>query len=488
MDASDLQEALADHLFHWGLRPFLSDREYERFQRDRLRPADLHQLRLLSEARQGDAIRSEADLAFYEYAAQPHIYPTLYSQRFDYYLTVGTAMAERLGRARRILDVGCGLGILTTFYARCAPEAKIVGIDRSASSIEVARDHGARLGLNNCTFTCHDLDLTPMTERYDLIVASQALLQSERDPGLPSESWRTHARAHHSQSQRDFEQRTGIGDRLERLRQALSEEGRGLFCEKVRHLGRRIGFQRALAARGWHPIAPPLAIRYLSVEDVTDDGPLFELSPYATYPPALTWDESPERTPDDAILVHAGEAAEFAWHRLPLREPVREISFKPPGLASGTIEWGDAGPLAYVYVTRHNGFRGLHVGPRSPSGLIQSTLAQALLESAEDGGRVVELLAQSFTKSDFSLPPTDALLYENHSAAAQDMYGSLKGRTPLQEQDQSGQDGRQLHIELGRTADFVYLYCANTFDQRQIVLVEPARRHLVEQYYQELTG
>ncbi|GKS58554.1 hypothetical protein YTPLAS18_20810 [Nitrospira sp.] len=488
MPASDLQEALADHLFHWGLRPFLSDREYERFQRDHLRPADLHQLRLLSEARQGGTAPGEADLAFYEYAAQPHIYPTLYSQRFDYYLTVGTAVAERLGQARRILDVGCGLGILTTFYARQAPEARVVGIDRSARSIEVARGQAAKLGLKQCTFTCHDLDHDPIGEPYDLIIASQALVQSERDPGLPSESWQTYARSRHNDYQRDFEQRTGIGHRLDHLRNALSQEGRALFCEKAHHLGRRVGFQRALAARGWHPVAPPAPIRYLSIEEVTDDGPLYELSPHAEHPPALDWDESPERMPDDAIFAHSGPTAEFVWDRLPLREPIRRTSFKPPGLASGTIEWGDAGPLAYVYVTRHNGFRGLQVGPRSPSGLIQSTLAQALLDAGADGTRVVELLAQSFRDNDSSLPPADALLYENHCAAAQDMYFSLMGRTPREERDQSRPDGRQLHIELGRTTEFAYLYCANTYDQRQIVLVEPARRHLVEQYYQELIG
>jgi len=32
----------------------------------------------------------------------------------------------------------------------------------------------------------------------------------------------------------------------------------------------------------------------------------------------------------------------------------------------------------------------------------------------------------------------------------------------------------------------VYLYCANTLDQRQLVLVEPARRGMLESYYQEI--
>lgn len=342
MPASDLQEALADHLFHWGLRPFLSDREYERFQRDHLRPADLHQLRLLSEARQGGTAPGEADLAFYEYAAQPHIYPTLYSQRFDYYLTVGTAVAERLGQARRILDVGCGLGILTTFYARQAPEARVVGIDRSARSIEVARGQAAKLGLKQCTFTCHDLDHDPIGEPYDLIIASQALVQSERDPGLPSESWQTYARSRHNDYQRDFEQRTGIGHRLDHLRNALSQEGRALFCEKAHHLGRRVGFQRALAARGWHPVAPPAPIRYLSIEEVTDDGPLYELSPHAEHPPRWTGMNRPSecrtmqssRTPGQR-RNSCGTACHSAS---PFGEPRLSRLAWPPAQSSGAMQ------------------------------------------------------------------------------------------------------------------------------------------------------
>ena len=50
MTSTELQEVIADHLFWWDLRPFVSDRDYERWQRERLQAADLHQLNLLAEA------------------------------------------------------------------------------------------------------------------------------------------------------------------------------------------------------------------------------------------------------------------------------------------------------------------------------------------------------------------------------------------------------------------------------------------------------
>jgi len=49
-------------------------------------------------------------------------------------------------------------------------------------------------------------------------------------------------------------------------------------------------------------------------------------------------------------------------------------------------------------------------------------------------------------------------------------------------------DGRQFHVELGAFQDFAYLYCANTFDQRQLVIVESSRKATVESYYTEIVG
>jgi hypothetical protein len=45
-----------------------------------------------------------------------------------------------------------------------------------------------------------------------------------------------------------------------------------------------------------------------------------------------------------------------------------------------------------------------------------------------------------------------------------------------------------LHVELGQAAEGVYLYFANTLDQRQLVLVEPARATMLESYYREIVS
>jgi hypothetical protein len=43
-----------------------------------------------------------------------------------------------------------------------------------------------------------------------------------------------------------------------------------------------------------------------------------------------------------------------------------------------------------------------------------------------------------------------------------------------------------MHVELGRSDRLVYLYCANTFDQRQLVVMGTAQQEVLEQYYSEI--
>ncbi len=384
---------LAAHLGSCGLRRFDSDAAYDQWQRASLKPDELATLLRLSEQRRAPDAGAADEIAFYDYAADSHILPVLYSQRCDYYIAVGSEVAERVGEARRVLDVGCGVGILTTFYAQQSRQCSFTGIDRSPASVAAAQAQAAALGLSNVRFECLDLDRADLPEAdasCDLIVATQALLQTEHDPGLPSEDWRTFDRAQDAAAQAEFERRTGLASRLDRLCGVLAADGRMIICEKTRHLARRVPFQRALAARGLALLEPPLMIRYPVIEEMTDDGPLYVLGRTGT--PAVAWDESPE----------------------------------------GADEPVDLGALE---------------------------LKQANL---------------------------DEPLYENHTPSAQQVWARLPGRTILQETTREEPDGRQVHIELGESQGLTYLYCANTFDQRQLALVKSGQTSMLAQYYREL--
>jgi len=386
--------ALEAHLAGWGLRQFTSDETYCQWQRETLSPAEITALhREVEQKRRGSSVD---EVSFYDATADPNILPVLYSQQYDYYLAIGPRVADRIGEARSIqsiLDVGCGVGILTTFYARQYPDRTFVGIDRSPASIARAREQAKALGLTNVQFECLDLDHMPPTRSFDLVLATHALVQAEQDPGIPSRSWNTFARAGESQPQADFERRTGIGTRLDRLSALLSAQGRMIVFEKTRQLARRVPLQRALAARDFGLIEQPELIRYFLVEEIADDGPFYVLGRGASR--QFHWDESQE--PDAGSL------------------------FDRTQLKTGSTD------------------------PDTP-------------------------------------------LYENHWPSAQRVWEELYDKRLLKETTRQEPDGRQLHVELGQAEEGVYLYCANTLDQRQLVIVEPARTAMLESYYREIAS
>ena len=391
MTNDSLLQSLHSHLAGWGLRQFTSDETYFQWQRETLSPAEITALHRQVEQKRGGT--SADEVSFYDATAHPNILPVLYCQQYDYYLAIGSRVSDRISGARSILDVGCGVGILTTFYARQHPDKTFIGIDRSPASIARAQEQAKALGLTNVQFECLDLDHTTPTRSFDLILATHVLMQAEQDPGIPSRGWNTFERAGESQQQADFERRTGIDTRLDRVRALLSAQGRMIVFEKTRQLARRVPLQRALAARDLGLIEPPEFIRYRLVEDIADDGPFYVLGRGASG--QFLWDESPE--PDEGCPFD------------------------------------------------------------------RATLKTGLTDP-------------------------DAPLYENHWPSAQRAWIQLHDKHLLKETTCQEPDGRQLHVELGQAEEGVYLYCANTLDQRQLVLVEAARMVMLESYYQEIAS
>jgi hypothetical protein len=79
-------------------------------------------------------------------------------------------------------------------------------------------------------------------------------------------------------------------------------------------------------------------------------------------------------------------------------------------------------------------------------------------------------------------------IYENHYPSAQLAWQRLHGRFLVKEITRAEPDGRQLHVELGLAEEGMYLYCSNTFDQRQLVIVKKEQGGDLEQYYDEIVA
>ena len=75
--------------------------------------------------------------------------------------------------------------------------------------------------------------------------------------------------------------------------------------------------------------------------------------------------------------------------------------------------------------------------------------------------------------------------YENHLPAAEDIYKSLPRKIIQRESTFVEGKGREMHFEVGITNTFRYFYWANTFDQRQLVLIDESGAEMLHEYYRE---
>jgi 2-polyprenyl-3-methyl-5-hydroxy-6-metoxy-1,4-benzoquinol methylase len=80
-------------------------------------------------------------------------------------------IGQYLPRSGRILDLGCGFGLFSLYFASLEPARRIVGIDRSPRRVERARASARRLGLDNVEYHVADARSWSDGGRYDAAYA-----------------------------------------------------------------------------------------------------------------------------------------------------------------------------------------------------------------------------------------------------------------------------------------------------------------------------
>jgi SAM-dependent methyltransferase len=86
------------------------------------------------------------------------------------------AVRRHVSGATDVLVAGCGTGREPLFLARMFPEARILAVDLSARSLEIAKAGGAALGFTNITYAQADLHrIADADRRFDYIAASGVL-------------------------------------------------------------------------------------------------------------------------------------------------------------------------------------------------------------------------------------------------------------------------------------------------------------------------
>ncbi|OGW39104.1 MAG: methyltransferase type 11 [Nitrospirae bacterium GWC2_56_14] len=71
----------------------------------------------------------------------------------------------------RVLDLGCGDGVLTSHFADLLPNGEVVGIDASQGMITEALEKERR----NLRFILHDIDNLDFTDEFDIVFSNAAL-------------------------------------------------------------------------------------------------------------------------------------------------------------------------------------------------------------------------------------------------------------------------------------------------------------------------
>jgi 2-polyprenyl-3-methyl-5-hydroxy-6-metoxy-1,4-benzoquinol methylase len=87
-------------------------------------------------------------------------------------------LGDSLQRGIRVLDLGCGRGLIMMRLAELYPNSRFVGMDLSEEAVAFARGEAARRGLRNIEFRAQDLsdfDRIAQPEAFDLITTFDAI-------------------------------------------------------------------------------------------------------------------------------------------------------------------------------------------------------------------------------------------------------------------------------------------------------------------------
>lgn len=178
-----MKQSLTKHLLLYGIRHFKTD-DYWAWAGSSLGEKKARELdSLRHRVTKLGAKKYPRDVkAFYDAVACPETAPVILSMKADAIRASGEAVAERLAGRKNILDLGCGTGYLSTWYAGLAD--RVTGVDFSEASIALAKKMAAKLKAKNARFLVFDLcaDAQPDIGLFDAVVDTQTLSTVQNIP------------------------------------------------------------------------------------------------------------------------------------------------------------------------------------------------------------------------------------------------------------------------------------------------------------------
>lgn len=164
---------LHHHLINYGIRYFTDPSKYQKWQEEELSEEEIKKLLSLLKNLK-ESISDQNILMLSEFSAIPRIGSVLHSMKADA-IEVGGSAVESLINGNKILDIGCGIGYLTSWYASIDSHREVVGIDFSSASITTARSFADELGIQNVSFKQVDITNHRLNKRFDVLISTQCL-------------------------------------------------------------------------------------------------------------------------------------------------------------------------------------------------------------------------------------------------------------------------------------------------------------------------
>ena len=171
-----------EHLKLFNIFNFKSFDEIENFAYSNWPKPNRDELKFLNQRKKADPSSSFTDnLKFYSAVGKSEILQSLIlSERYGSYESSSNFVIENLNGFKTILDIGCSIGYLTTYYALKIPESSFIGIDFAFESVKKANNMKKKLNLNNIDFMVRDMNKINYPNKYfDCIVDTQSIYYSK---------------------------------------------------------------------------------------------------------------------------------------------------------------------------------------------------------------------------------------------------------------------------------------------------------------------
>ena len=175
--------SIEKHLNQYGLFKFNSFDEIEEYAYLNFSEPSEEELELLNNRELANPSSSFLDnLKFYNGVGSSDVLRSIIlSEKFGSYVECSKIILNTLKNPKKILDVGCNIGYLTTWFAKFFVDGLITGIDNSIESINYAIKMKNKMQVDNVYFQVMDINNMKFSiKSFDTILDTQSIYYSDK--------------------------------------------------------------------------------------------------------------------------------------------------------------------------------------------------------------------------------------------------------------------------------------------------------------------